>query len=116
LPVSSPLAISGLRPDTWPANRKELADDLVKKVKQIELLISSLPDPPDPARFDAEYAALEAEEREAEDAYMAAVEEASASVWGLLCRRLICRTDRLDEELEKAVDFLIDQKADRDAP
>jgi hypothetical protein len=101
--------------DTGPANRKELADDLVKKVKQIELLISSLPDPPDPARFDAEYAALEAEEREAEDAYMAAVEEASASMRGSVHRKVM-RADRLDEELEKAVDLLIDQKADRDAP
>jgi hypothetical protein len=61
-------------------------EDLVKKTKQLELLISMLPDPPDPARFDAEYAQLELEQREAEEAYMEAIKEAGR-LFLLACAR-----------------------------
>jgi len=60
------------------ANRKELVTDFLRKAKQLEYLIDSLPSPPseEALRTEQDLAELEAEVQEANKEYLSALGEA----------------------------------------
>lgn len=63
------------------ANRKELVTDFLRKAKQLEYLIDSLPSPPSQDELETEYdlAQLETEAQETNREYLLALEEAGES-------------------------------------
>ncbi|GAA5835441.1 hypothetical protein JCM5353_000143 [Sporobolomyces roseus] len=68
-------------PDVFEANRKELVGDFLRKAKQLEYLIDSLPSPPSPSTTntedkDQDLVELEQEMQAANKDYLEALEEA----------------------------------------
>ncbi|GAA5847959.1 hypothetical protein JCM3766R1_005920 [Sporobolomyces carnicolor] len=66
--------------DVFEANRKELVTDFLRKAKQLEYLIDSLPSPPSQDELETEHdlAQLETEAQETNREYLLALEEAEA--------------------------------------
>ncbi|GAA5913312.1 Srb7p [Sporobolomyces salmoneus] len=66
--------------DVFEANRKELVSDFLRKAKQLEYLIDSLPSPPSEQELRTEHdlADLEAEAQEANKEYLTALDEAES--------------------------------------
>ncbi|GAA5951375.1 hypothetical protein JCM3765_002461 [Sporobolomyces pararoseus] len=66
--------------DVFEANRKELVTDFLRKAKQLEYLIDSLPSPPseEALRTEQDLADLEAEVQEANKDYLDALTEAES--------------------------------------
>ncbi|GAA5995724.1 hypothetical protein JCM5350_008111 [Sporobolomyces pararoseus] len=75
-------------PDVFEANRKELVTDFLRKAKQLEYLIDSLPSPPseEALRTEQDLAELEAEVQDANKDYLEALAEAGEIVFFLATR------------------------------
>jgi len=64
------------RPSVFEANRRELVTDLMRKAKQLEYLVSALPNPPSTNDFANVFAELEAESEIVNREYASALDEA----------------------------------------
>ncbi|THU90799.1 hypothetical protein K435DRAFT_675445 [Dendrothele bispora CBS 962.96] len=78
-------------PEVFEANKKELVTDLIRKAKQIEYLISSLPEPEPEEEQAIRLQALEEEMQQANSEYIDAVNRAKnlhSQISDLLCTML----------------------------